>query len=50
MNIKGVRAITVHNDTDKRVVLDFANFEEAAKHFDNLYVNAIEEDYAGQIQ
>ena len=49
MNIKGVRTITVHNDTGERVVLDFANFEEAAKHFDNLYANAVEENYAEEV-
>jgi hypothetical protein len=49
MNIKGVRTITEHNDTGERVVLNFANFEEAAKHFDNLYANAVEENYAEEV-
>lgn len=47
--IKGVRTITIHNDTKERVVLDFNTFEEAARHFDDLYVNAVEENYAEEV-
>ena len=47
--IKGVRTITVHNDTGTKVVLDFKTFEEAAKHFDDLYVNAVEDNYAEEV-
>jgi hypothetical protein len=48
-NIKGVRTVTIHNDTNERVALDFNSFEEAAKHFDNLYTNAVEENYAEEV-
>ena len=48
-NIKGVRTVTIHNDTNERVALDFNSFEEAAKHFDDLYVNAVEENYAEEV-
>jgi hypothetical protein len=48
-NIKGVRTVTIHNDTNERVALDFNSFEEAAKHFDNLYANAVEENYAEEV-
>jgi len=48
-SIKGVRTVTLHNDTEEKVILDFNTFEEAAKHFDNLYVNAVEENYAEEV-
>lgn len=48
-NIKGVRTVTIHNDTNERVALDFNSFGEAAKHFDDLYVNAVEENYAEEV-
>jgi hypothetical protein len=48
-DIKGVRIITIHNETKGRVVLDFNTFEEAARHFDDLYANAVEENYAEEI-
>ena len=47
--IKGVRTITVHNDTDEKVILNFNTFEEAAKHFDDLYANAVEDNYAEEV-
>ncbi len=45
-SIKGVRTVTIHNDTDEKVVLDFKTFKEAAEHFEDLYQNAVEENYA----
>ena len=48
-NIKGVRTITIHSDTDEKVILEFKTFEEAAKHFEDLYVNAVEETYAEEV-
>ncbi len=48
-NIKGVKTITIHNDTDEKVVLKFNTFAEAAKHFDNLYMNAVEDNYAEEV-
>jgi hypothetical protein len=45
--IKGVRTITIHDDS--RTILDFADFAEAARHFDNLYANAVEDDYAEEV-
>lgn len=48
-NIKGVRTVTVHNNTGEKVVLDFNTFEEVAKHFDDLYMNAVEDNYAEEV-
>ena len=47
--INGVRTITIHDDTDEKVVLEFKTFEEAAKHFEDLYQNAVEENYAEEV-
>ena len=47
--IKGVKTVTVHNDTNEKVVLEFKTFEEAAKHFDDLYANAVEDNYAEEV-
>lgn len=49
-DIKGVKIITIWdgNESDKQV-LEFASFEEAAKHFDHVYVNAVEEEYAEEV-
>ena len=47
--IKGVRTITIHGDTDEKVVMEFKTFEDAAKHFDDLYVNAVEDNYAEEV-
>ena len=48
-SIKGVRTITIHGDTDEKVVMEFKTFEDAAKHFDDLYVNAVEDNYAEEV-
>lgn len=48
-NIKGVKTITIHNDTDEKVILKFNTFAEAARHFDNLYMNAVEDNYAEEV-
>ena len=48
-NIKGVRTITVHNESNEKVVLDFNTFAEAARYFDDLYANAIEDNYAEEV-
>jgi hypothetical protein len=49
-DIKGVKVIAIWdgNESDKQV-LEFATFEEAAKHFDHVYVNAVEETYAEEV-
>lgn len=47
--IKGVRTITVHSDTEEKVILEFNTFAEAAKHFENLYANAVEDNYAEEV-
>lgn len=47
--VNGVRTVTVHNDTSEKVVLEFKTFEEAVKHFDDLYANAVEESYAEEV-
>ncbi len=48
-SINGVRTITIHSETDEKVTLEFKTFKEAAKHFDNLYLNAVEENYAEEV-
>lgn len=48
-SIKGVRTITIHGDTDENVVMEFKTFEEAAKHFEDLYQNAVEDNYAEEV-
>ena len=47
--IKGVKTVTIHNDTNEKVVLEFKTFEEAARHFDDLYANAVEDNYAEEV-
>ena len=47
---KGVRIITLNADyPGHKIVLDFDNFEAAAKHFDNVYNNSTHEEYAEQV-
>lgn len=47
--INGVKTITIHNDTGEKVVMKFKTFEDAAKHFDDLYANAVEDNYAEEV-
>ena len=49
LEIKGVRTITIHSDTEEKVILEFSTFAEAAKHFENLYANAVEDNYAEEV-
>ena len=47
--INGVRTVTIYNDTDEKVVMEFKTFKDAAKHFEDLYQNAVEENYAEEV-
>ena len=48
--INGIRIITIWDgDESDKLIQDFATFEEAAKHYDDVYVNAVEDDYAEEV-
>ena len=47
---KGIKTITLNADTEgQKIVLTFDTFEDVYKHFENLYMNATDENYAEEI-
>ena len=44
---KGIKTITLNADAEgQKIVLTFDTFEDVYKHFENLYMNATDENYA----
>ena len=47
---KGIKTITLNADAEgQKIVLTFDTFEDVYKHFENLYMNATDENYAEEI-
>lgn len=47
---KGIKTITLNADAKgQKIVLTFDTFEDVYKHFENLYMNATDENYAEEI-
>jgi hypothetical protein len=49
-DINGVKVITIWDDNEAdALVQKFNTFEEAAKHYEAVYINAVEEEYAEEV-
>lgn len=46
---KGIKIVISNKEVCEDTILKFNTIEEAFKHFDDLYMNAVEENYAEEV-